>query len=685
MCKSTKLRKKENFFMVDNSIAIQGIIAENNLDIRVAKSSSDPVFESRDTLTEVLRQLQLSIEFSRDSRKICSIKASLEDLRIEDQEMQLLVKGVISVAQENLTFAQKHSLKSSTTSMREVLVNLDRWEFEGDSEAHTEAKRRIIEFLEDKTLKKLNLSCLELFALPEVFEASFFSERLEELNISHNSILDTLPNSLTSLKALLKLEIFNTGIRCLPEKFGNLTRLLKVNLSNNKKLIALPNSFGNLINLKELNLSLNSNLEELPSTFCGLIHLKKLKLSSTKISVFPESFEKLVNLQTLSLFETKFRELPEWISNFSRLQTLDLFGTDIAAIPQSIGRLRFLENLDLSNTLLLSSLPNSILDLPRNCEINLQNSGLSETVLQRLEEVRDAEEVFGPRFNFSMRRIEGEESFKSTQELLEDLCEIVGKKTRSFKNLPQDSEVLRSWLSRLSFMADYKSRGDKQKALINNVLSYLKEANKNSGFRESFMVAINDASETCGDRVALSVLKIGIIYQIATTNLYYRNIGQLAELLKRGVWALDLLEGLSREKVSSLRFVDEIEVYLGYPVMLKDRLSLPINIEEMLYFYCSYITADDLDIAEEYVNSHLNNEEAFHEFLIGHDVWRDALETFYESKMHQIKQLQETDYAEAKQKLLKLTRRALGLESNYPEVVNSAMRNFRGLFSKKEF
>jgi hypothetical protein len=49
-----------------------------------------------------------------------------------------------------------------------------------------------------------------------------------------------------------------------------------------------------------------------------------------------------------------------------------------------------------------------------------------------------------------------------------------------------------------------------------------------------------------------------------------------ADFLLRGQWMLEQLEQIAREKVKTLPFIDEIEVFLAYPIKLKERLNLPI-------------------------------------------------------------------------------------------------------------
>jgi hypothetical protein len=188
-------------------------------------------------------------------------------------------------------------------------------------------------------------------------------------------------------------------------------------------------------------------------------------------------------------------------------------------------------------------------------------------------------------------------------------------------------------------MADFNSGGDRKKALINSVISYLEQVDKDPEFKDTFLAVINGAGDTCGDRMALSVVNLSIAHQIQTNDL--SDTKSLANLLSRGIWVMETLEGIAGEKVKSLPLVDEVEVYLGYPTMLKDRLELPINIGEMLYFHCSRITEDDLDAAEEIVNDQLNNQDSLKDFLISQDKWIEALEKNYPQEMEELEKAKE--------------------------------------------
>jgi len=109
------------------------------------------------------------------------------------------------------------------------------------------------------------------------------------------------------------------------------------------------------------------------------------------------------------------------------------------------------------------------------------------------------------------------------------------------------------------------------------------------------------------------------------------------------VWVIEILEECARNKIPSLRFFDEIEVYLGYIVKLKDRLNLSIAVEDMLYFACSTLSEEDLSIAENIVREKLASDEKY-EYLIKNDKWIEALREQSPDKMEQIDKARYADY-----------------------------------------
>ena len=182
---------------------------------------------------------------------------------------------------------------------------------------------------------------------------------------------------------------------------------------------------------------------------------------------------------------------------------------------------------------------------------------------------------------------------KSTEDILCVFARLNGidpPQTGNIKNL-------RLWLNRISYIKEFKSSKNRNIMLTSRVLKYVEMANSIPKFREMFELVISDAAETCGDRMALSIVKLDVLYQLA-------NVKDAKEkILVHGVWTLSLLEDLARQKVEYLRMnrymVDEIEVYLAYPIKLKERLNIPIFLSDMLHYGLTCITETDLVFAEE--------------------------------------------------------------------------------------
>jgi hypothetical protein len=164
--------------------------------------------------------------------------------------------------------------------------------------------------------------------------------------------------------------------------------------------------------------------------------------------------------------------------------------------------------------------------------------------------------------------------------------------------------------------------------------------------------------------MALSILHLGIAYKLSMADK--KDLNGLATLLTRGSLALEWLEEVAFNKVQSLFGCDPIEVYLGYPVMLKEELNLPIDVEEMLYFACSSLKKEDLEGAKNIVLSRFANKEGLYKDLCKRDLWIEALKENYpekaqeiESKKEKLLEKQNYDLKEVEEAWIALTKEAL--------------------------
>ncbi len=93
--------------------------------------------------------------------------------------------------------------------------------------------------------------------------------------------------------------------------------------------------------------------------------------------------------------------------------------------------------------------------------------------------------------------------------------------------------------------------------------------------------------------------------------------------LGREMFRLNVLEDIAREKVRTLHFVDEIEVYLAFQTMLAEKLQLSTAVREMRFYGVSGVTENDLSRAVELVSSRESAE--FTDWFARWEPWHAVL------------------------------------------------------------
>jgi hypothetical protein len=197
---------------------------------------------------------------------------------------------------------------------------------------------------------------------------------------------------------------------------------------------------------------------------------------------------------------------------------------------------------------------------------------------------------------------------------------------------PEKDFSLKDWLSRILLMQD-GSRADAV-GFYEKIISYLDLVERDPLFSDCFFSIIHDASETCGDRIALSVLHVGLKYKMLTFDKM--DLKKFADFIIHGPWMINQLEVVARCKARTFEFIDEIEVFLAYPIMLKQRLKLEIDVDKMLYFSCSRVTQADLDHAAEYIEDLIRSKDGICSILVDHDEWIQALKLSYPNQFEPI-------------------------------------------------
>ncbi|TFG06687.1 MAG: hypothetical protein EU539_06985 [Promethearchaeota archaeon] len=195
-------------------------------------------------------------------------------------------------------------------------------------------------------------------------------------NLLGLKILKNLPEFISVLRCLTKLDLKINRITTLPTSIGSFYNLKYLDLSNNK-LKTLPNSFGSLNSLQHLYLRYN-NLKKIPSSICSLKTLKVLDLRHNKLISLPEDLTNLTSLEVLDLHGNKIDRLPETIKDLSSLQNLQLGLNNLRFLPDWMEDLKSLKILGLGANKSISNFHQSLGLLPSLVELDLYDNNIKE-------------------------------------------------------------------------------------------------------------------------------------------------------------------------------------------------------------------------------------------------------------------------------------------------------------------
>jgi len=206
--------------------------------------------------------------------------------------------------------------------------------------------------------------------------------KLELLLLARTSFSSHLPESFGNLKSLKKLDVagcYFSGV--IPSSLGNLTKLNYLDLSYNFFSGKIPPSLVNLLQLTYLSLSFNNFRS---GTIDWIGNLTKLSfvdvIQTNSYGNIPSSLRNLTQLTVLRLHGNKLTgQIPPWIGNRTQLISLYLGVNELhGPIPESIYRLQNLEYLDLASNFFSGTLDLNLLLKFRNLvSLQLSDNNLS--------------------------------------------------------------------------------------------------------------------------------------------------------------------------------------------------------------------------------------------------------------------------------------------------------------------
>ncbi|KAK5979810.1 Leucine Rich repeat-containing domain protein [Trichostrongylus colubriformis] len=158
-----------------------------------------------------------------------------------------------------------------------------------------------------------------------------------------------LSPSIVSCLQLTKLVIIRNELASVPEEIGTLSKLVFIDLSNNK-LERLPGSFSKLTKLETLVVSGNQLTNDGLFDFSAIESLHVLDLSYNNLTAVPPTLMcgKLVHLHTLNLAHNKITDVAQELNIIEHMKTLNLSENEITSLPWAIGQMEKIKVLDLS-------------------------------------------------------------------------------------------------------------------------------------------------------------------------------------------------------------------------------------------------------------------------------------------------------------------------------------------------
>ncbi|EDW0111577.1 leucine-rich repeat domain-containing protein [Salmonella enterica] len=486
---------------------------------------------------------------------------------------------------------------------------------------------------------------------------------LRELEISGNQLtsLPPLPPGLRELEVsgnqLTSLPPLPPGLQVLTVSGNQLTSLptlppgLQVLTVSGNQLTSLPTLPPGL---QVLTVDGNPQLTSLPALPPELQDLSVSDNRLTSLPVLPPG------LQTLSVdgnpHLTRLPALPPG------LQTLFVSNNpQLTRLPELPSELQWL----FARNCQLTRLPESIRGLPSSARVSLERNPLSERTLQTLWDITSAPDYSGPTIQFDMAGPsvprEARALHLAAADWLTPVPEGEPAPADRWQMFGQEDNAtaFSLLLDRLSETENFK----KDAGFKAQISSWLTELAEDEELRARTFVMATEATSSCEDRVTFFLHQMRNVQLVhnAEKGEYDDNLAALVAT-GRVMFRLEKLEQIAREKVRTLAFVDEIEVWLAYQNKLKKSLGLTSVTAEMRFFGVSGVTVTDLQAAELQVKAAEKSE--FREWILQWGPLHSVLERKAPEHFNALREKQISDYEETYRMLSDTELKPSGLVGN---------------------
>ncbi|EAS9109902.1 E3 ubiquitin--protein ligase [Salmonella enterica] len=442
-----------------------------------------------------------------------------------------------------------------------------------------------------------------------------------------------------------ELNVGESGLTTLPDCLpAHITKLI-IPHNNLTRLPALPPG------LRLLSVSGNP-LTRLPALPSGLWSLAVNNTQLTRLPVLPPG------LQLLTVTDTQLTDLPALPPG---LQMLLVRNNPLTSLPELPSGLQTLWVTDSR----LTHLPESLIHLSSAATVNLEGNPLSERTLQALLDITSAPDYSGPTIHFNMAGASAPREARALHLATADWL----TPAREGETAPADrwqmfgqednATAFSLLLDRLSETENFK----KDAGFKAQISSWLTELAEDEELRARTFVMATEATSSCEDRVTFFLHQMRNVQLVhnAEKGEYDDNLAALVAA-GREMFRLGKLEQIAREKVRTLAFVDELEVWLAYQNKLKKPLVLTSVTAEMRFFDVSGVTVTDLQAAELQVKAAEKSE--FREWILQWGPLHSVLERKAPERVNTLREKQISDYEKAYRMLSDSELKPSGLVGN---------------------
>lgn len=199
-------------------------------------------------------------------------------------------------------------------------------------------------FTRNTVVKAINLQKNNLSQIPSTIGEN---RHLESLWLGNNDLKEFNVKTITRLRRLNDLNLYNVGLTQLPKAIGRLKHVKVLDLYYNN-LLTLPRQIGRMKRLEQLAIAHNK-VSDLPASLGKLRRLSVLFAHHNRISQLPDKFQQLRSLHVLDLGYNSISVAPPVLKTFSTLEELSLNNNELRQFPSMLVDLKSLKRVYLSS------------------------------------------------------------------------------------------------------------------------------------------------------------------------------------------------------------------------------------------------------------------------------------------------------------------------------------------------